>query len=231
MENANFEQVDYQHYYALWLRMSNTTVREQYNQMAAVYDQRWSNYVANTLSFLKTWAQIAPQATVLDVACGTGEFERLVLVEHPTQQMVGVDISEKMLLVAKQKCRDYPSISFHMASASALPFADHSFDVIVSASSFHYFDDPDAALAEMKRVLNPDGKVVILDWCKDYLLCRLCDIVLKVLDPAYKQCYTQAEFHHLLTKAGFNISSATKVRFGLVWGLMVATAKPCTTQQ
>lgn len=87
--------------------MSNTTVREQYNQMAAVYDQRWSNYVANTLSFLRTWAQIAPQATVLDVACGTGEFERLVLVEHPIQQMVGVDISEKMLLVAKHKCRDY----------------------------------------------------------------------------------------------------------------------------
>jgi ubiquinone/menaquinone biosynthesis C-methylase UbiE len=228
LKNANFEQVNYQHYHALWLSMSNTTVREQYNQMAAVYDQRWSNYVANTLSFLKTWAQIAPQATVLDVACGTGEFERLVLVEHPTQQMVGVDISEKMLLVAKHKCRDYPSVSFHIASASALPFADHSFDVIVTASSFHYFDDPDAALVEMKRVLNPDGKVVILDWCKDYLLCRLCDIVLKVFDPAYKQCYTQAEFHHLLTKAGFSISSATKVRFGLVWGLMVATAKPCS---
>lgn len=206
--------------------MSETKVREQYDQLATVYDQRWSGYVANTLSFLKSWAQISPQASVLDIGCGTGEFEQLVLAEHPTQQMLGVDISEKMLSVAKQKCHAYPHVSFHTASASALPFVNHSFDVIISASSFHYFDNPQAVLAEMKRVLKPDGTVVILDWCKDYLLCRLCDIVLKVFDPAYKQCYTQAEFHDLLTAAGFNIYRATKVRFGLVWGLMVATATP-----
>lgn len=206
--------------------MTETIVRDQYDQMAAVYDQRWSCYVANTLSFLKSWANIPPEATVLDIACGTGEFERLLLTEHPTQQMVGVDISEKMLEIAKQKLHAYPNISFHTAPASALPFASKSFDVIVSASSFHYFDDPDAALAEMKRVLKPDGTVVILDWSRDYLLCRICDIVLKIVDPAYKQCYTQDEFHRLLASAGFNIRCATRVRFGVVWGLMIAAALP-----
>jgi len=206
--------------------MTKTTVREQYDQLAAAYDRRWSSYIFNTLSFLKNWAQISPQAIVLDIGCGTGEFERLVLSEYPNQQIVGVDISEKMLAIAREKLQAYPSVSFRTASTSALPFASKSFDAIISASSFHYFDAPVAALAEMKRVLKPDGTVVILDWCKDYLLCRLCDILLKVFDPAYKQCYTQAEFHHLLERAGFSISRATKVRFGLVWGLMVATATP-----
>ncbi len=206
--------------------MTETKVREQYNQMAAVYDQRWNTYVVNTVSFLKNWAQLSPSATVLDVGCGTGEFERLVLADHPTQKITGVDISDKMLAIAKQKCHAYPNVSFQIARASALPFANDNFDVVVSANSFHYFDDPDAALGEMKRVLKPDGIVVILDWCRDYLLCQICDVVLKLFDPAYKQCYNQKEFHSLLASAHFNVHRATKVRFGILWGLMVATATP-----
>lgn len=206
--------------------MTETQVREQYDQMAAVYDQRWSRYVTNTLSFLKTWASISQQATVLDIGCGTGEFESLVLAEYPKQQMVGVDISDQMLGIAQQKCRDYPNASFHKARASELPFERNSFDVVISSSVFHYFDDPGAALVEMKRVLKPDGRVVILDWCKDYLLCRLCDIVLKFVDPTYRQCYTQDEFHDLLASAGFDIHRATRVCFGVVWSLMAASAIP-----
>lgn len=206
--------------------MTETRVREQYDQMAAVYDQRWSTYVTNTLSFLKTWMNIPPTATVLDIACGTGEFERLVLADHPTQQIVGVDISDKMLAIAKQKCHVYPNVSFQVACASALPFASDSFNIVVSANSFHYFDNPDVALEEIKRVLKPDGTVVILDWCRDYLLCQICDIVLKLFDRAYKQCYNQKEFHSLLASAHFNISRTAKVHFGILWGLMVATATP-----
>ena len=204
--------------------MTEAKVRAQYDQLAARYDQRWSRYVSGTLSFLKTWAQIRPTDIVLDVACGTGEFERLILSENPGQQIVGVDISQEMLAIAQQKLQAYPNTVFLPASVTKLPLAEQRFDVVVSASSFHYFDDPTAALAEMKRVLKPNGKVIILDWCKDYLLCRLCDFFLKMIDPAHKQCYTQSEFHTLLTASGFDIQRATKVRFGLVWGLMVATA-------
>lgn len=206
--------------------MTETTVRKQYDQMAAVYDQRWSNYIINTLSFLKTWANISPEASVLDVGCGTGEFERLVLADHPMQKITGIDISEKMLAIAKQKCHAYPNVSFQIARASALPFASDSFDVVVSANSFHYFDNPNTALGEMRRVLKPDGIVVILDWCRDYLLCQICDILLKLFDPAYKQCYNQKEFHSLLTSADFDVRRATRVRFGVLWGLMVAAATP-----
>lgn len=206
--------------------MTKITVREQYDRLAAQYDRRWSSYITNTLSFLQDWTQISPQDKVLDIGCGTGEFERLVLTQQPTQEIIGVDISEKMLAIARQKLHAYPNVAFHTAPASALPFADRSFDIVVSASSFHYFEDPVAALVEMKRVLQPHGRVVILDWCKDYLLCRLCDLVLKFFDPAYQQCYTEAEFHHLLELAGFDIRRATRFRFNVVWGMTIATATP-----
>lgn len=204
--------------------MIETIVRKQYDQLAAVYDLRWRSYIANTLSFLKTWAEISPLDTVLDVACGTGEFERLLLAEYSSQQIVGVDISDKMLAIAQKKCIAYPQVLFQTASASTLPFDSNSFDVIVSANSFHYFDDPITALKEMRRVVKPNGKVIILDWCRDYLVCKICDFILKGFDPAHKQCYTQYEFHRLLEDADFAVCRATRIRFGVVWGLMVATA-------
>ncbi|BAZ37525.1 hypothetical protein NIES4101_34480 [Calothrix sp. NIES-4101] len=91
--------------------MSETIVRNQYDQLASVYDLRWKSYITNTLSFLKAWAEISQTDTILDVACGTGEFERLLLAEYLSQRIVGVDISEKMLAIAKQKCSAYPQVS------------------------------------------------------------------------------------------------------------------------
>lgn len=210
--------------------MTEAQVREQYDQLATRYDQRWSRYVSNTLSFLKIWAQITPADRVLDVACGTGEFERLILKENPAQNMVGVDISDEMLAIAQQKLQPYPNVRFQRASASALPFPDGSFDTVITANAFHYFDDPNVALQEMKRVLKPHGNLIILDWCKDFLVCRICDWVLQRVDPAHQQCYTQAEFHQLLSDTGFRIQQSSRVRFGLIWGLMVATATPHSVQ-
>ncbi|MCC5638268.1 methyltransferase domain-containing protein [Nostoc sp. CHAB 5844] len=206
--------------------MSETVVRKQYDQIAKIYDRRWDNYISKTLSFLKNWSNIPAKGVVLDVACGTGEFESLLLQENPIQQMIGVDISEKMLTLAQEKCCNYPNVSFCVGSASALPCVSASFDIIVSASAFHYFENPNTALAEMKRVLKSDGQLVILDWCRDYFFCKLLDLFLRVFDSAYKQCYSQSEFHQMLTDAGFNICRATKIRFGIFWGLMIATVTP-----
>ncbi len=148
-----------------------------------------------------------------------------MLREHPEQRIVGVDVCGTMLKLARQKCEAYSNVAFCTGSASALPFLDHSFDVVVSASALHYFDQPNVNLAEMRRVVKPGGvSVVILDWCKDYILCRLLDIVLKLIEPGYQRCYTQHEFHQLLASAQFDIQSGVRVRFGLAWGLMIATA-------
>ena len=203
--------------------MKETVVQKQYDQNASIYDRRWSGYLAKTLGFFQSWAQIDPNQTVLDVACGTGELEGLLLQENPQQKITGVDISQEMLEVAKQKLAAYPQVSWQSAKASELPFDRCSFDVVVCASSFHYFDDPLDSLTEIKRVLNSDGSLIILDWCKDYMTLQILDLILKVFDPGYQQCYTQNEFHNLLTMAGFKINRTAKFRYG-IWGFMIAEA-------
>lgn len=80
-------------------------VETQYNERAQVYDKRWNRYTTQTLSFFKDWAEISASADILDVACGTGELERLLLEDNPEQTISGIDISEKMLVQAQQKLK------------------------------------------------------------------------------------------------------------------------------
>jgi ubiquinone/menaquinone biosynthesis C-methylase UbiE len=99
--------------------------------------------------------------------------------------------------------------------------------VIVSASAFLYFVEPEATLKEMRRTLRPGGVLVILDWCKDYLSCQLGDMILKLVDSAYQRCYTQAEFHHLLNSARFANSGCNQnAMWPDVVGFMIFAASP-----
>lgn len=199
-------------------------VQRQYDRWAGVYDWLWQRYTDRTLSVLEAAVRVRPGERVLDVGCGTGAFEARQADTGAT--LVGVDVSTQMLAHARRKLRGAPNVAFCQAEACSLPFPDARFDGVVNASAFHYFDDPHAALREMRRVLTPGGRVVLLDWCRDYLTCRLCDVVLKRLDPAYQTCYTQAELHGLLRAAGFAICQGRRFRVGLAWGMMVAEATP-----
>ena len=202
-----------------------TTVRKQYNYLADIYDYRWSFYIEKTLSFLKNWSKIKPDEAVLDIACGTGEFERLVLEENPAQLIDGVDFSEQMLDRAIQKCQGYSNVSFQVASATKLPSSSARYDVVVCANAFHYFEKPEKALQEMRRVSKTGGRVVILDWSRDFLTCRVCDWFLRLTDPAHKTCYSYAELKELLESEHFEIAQTKLIRFGWVWGLMAVTAR------
>ncbi|MGD1808847.1 hypothetical protein ACP6PL_25880 [Dapis sp. BLCC M126] len=78
----------------------------------------------------------------------------------------------------------------------------------------------------MLILVKPNGKVIILDWNKDYFFCKICDWLLQIFDSAHQQCYTQNELHQLLISAQFKIHSGTKFRLGVIWGMMILTAYP-----
>jgi ubiquinone/menaquinone biosynthesis C-methylase UbiE len=199
-------------------------VTDEYNRLAAIYDSRWNNYLSKSLSFLVEWAEIPPEAAILDVACGTGELAKLLLAKNPQQQITGIDISGSMLEVAKKKLRAYSNVNLDNTSVTSLPFADESFDIIICASAFHYFESPQLALDQMKRVLKPQGKLIILDWCRDYFFLKIVDAWLKLTDSAHQQCYTQVELNQMLSIADLDIIKHSKIRFGIIWELMAVTA-------
>jgi ubiquinone/menaquinone biosynthesis C-methylase UbiE len=215
--------------------MTIDKVTEQYDRLAQIYDRRWYKYIQDTLSFLIAYLQPNPTSEylsgneqILDIACGTGELEKLLLNSYPQLQIIGVDISENMLEMARSKL---PNLEFIKAEAIALPFDTSSFDLAITASAFHYFDRPDLALTEIHRVLKPNGKLIIMDWCRDYWTCKALDLFLKVFDPAHKGCYNQEELQNFLAIAGFKVVNAQRQKLGIFWGIMIATGVALSTTE
>lgn len=107
-------------------------------------------------------ARIKPGQHVLDVACGTGILARAAAERvGPDGAVVGVDINEGMLAVAKEKAAQ---IEWRNGPAEALPFENDSFDAVVSQFALMFFEDKVAAIKEMARVLRPGGHLAVAVW-------------------------------------------------------------------
>ena len=132
--------------------MVQSVVQQQYDQLAKIYDQRWKTYIGNTLNFVNQWAAIPAEANVLDIACGTGEFERLLVQVNPNQQILGIDISTEMLAIAQQKLDGYASVKFEQGSATKIPAVDEQFDVVITSDSQHVVQQPNGLMSIPRRV-------------------------------------------------------------------------------
>lgn len=111
---------------------------------------------------------VRPGAAILDVGCGTGDLA-LTLARRlgGTGSVVGIDASPEMIARARGKARRAGlPVEFRVAAAEALPFADGSFDLVVSSLVLHHLpgDLKQRALASMARALKPDGTVTIVDF-------------------------------------------------------------------
>jgi SAM-dependent methyltransferase len=129
---------------------------------AQIYDEQfvpalfrpWSSVVADA-------AGIARGQRVLDVACGTGVLACTVAERvGPHGAVVGLDANPQMLAVARRKPVGN-NVEWIDGRAESLPFADASFDAVVSQFGFMFFDDRVAALREMMRVLRPGGRLAV----------------------------------------------------------------------
>src|SRR5262245_54397141 len=198
----------------------------EYASVARDYDAKWSFYVeATTRETLMRLPKMDPYVRVLDVGCGTGELLRRLGQSYPGATLAGIDPVPQMLAVAKGKLSGRGDL--RVGYADALPWADASFDVVVSCNMFHYITHPVEALREMGRLLKPGGKLVVTDWCDDYLACRVCNIYLRVTNRAYYKTYRQAECSSVLQAAGYDDITIDRYKISWLWGLMtaIATAK------
>jgi ubiquinone/menaquinone biosynthesis C-methylase UbiE len=113
-------------------------------------------------------ARLDPGASVLDVGCGTGTLAlRAKRRVGPTGRVFGIDASPAMVTRAQRKAKkSRTDVVFKTAVVEALPFADGEFDAVLSTLMLHHL--PRAlrreAAREMRRVLNPSGRVVVVDF-------------------------------------------------------------------
>ena len=201
---------------------SLVTIRAEYDRAAADYDRRWARYNRASLALLRPWIEGRDLGCVVDVGCGTGNlppFFRVCGVRMDAY--AGLDLSPQMLRVARGKGSGADvRVGFAAADAAALPLHDGSFDTAVSASVLHYWDDAAAALAEIRRVLRPAGRLLLVDWLRDPLPMRLLNAWMRITRVQYRRMYSRDELADALAVAGFRVQAEARGSAGGPWRLI-----------
>ncbi|GGW72635.1 demethylmenaquinone methyltransferase/2-methoxy-6-polyprenyl-1,4-benzoquinol methylase [Winogradskyella epiphytica] len=138
------------------------TISKEYDSLNRVIsfgiDIKWRNKVVKLVD------KTNPK-NILDIATGTGDLA-ISLAETKAEEIIGLDISDGMLEVGRQKIKaknlDH-IISMVIGDSEELPFEDHTFDAITVAFGVRNFEHLEKGLAEILRVLKPNGIFVILE--------------------------------------------------------------------
>lgn len=200
---------------------ANELVRQKFDEEAPGYDKEmdfWERYLFG--SEHRAWACSRAKGDVLEVAIGTG----LNLPHYPPGvHLTGVDLSAEMLALADARARDLRvRIDLKQADAQELPFEDRSYDTVVCTYALCSVPDVAAAVHEMRRVLRPNGRLILVDHV------RSTKRLLLWLQKAYE--YIRPEDH--LTRrpavqvmdADLFIQESDRLRLGIVERL--AAVKP-----
>lgn len=133
--------------------------------------RRWHAKIAtqqrNVTLLLVEAARVGPGHRVLDLASGSGEPALTVARRvGPNGSVVGTDVSDGMLDVAREFGRDagVDNVTFVACDAESLPFESASFDAVTSRMGVMFFIDLERSLAEVRRVLRPGGRVAFAAW-------------------------------------------------------------------
>jgi ubiquinone/menaquinone biosynthesis C-methylase UbiE len=150
-------------------------------------------------------------SVVLDVACGPGIVTAMLAPR--VHEVVAFDLTPEMLNQARQRCAraGLTNVTFREGSATEMPFADASFDAVVTRLSLHHFEQPALPLAEMARVLKPGGALVVADVSSSEVAeeSELHNAIEILRDPSHVRMLPQSELLSAISGTGLTIEQHT----------------------
>lgn len=175
---------------------------------------------------------------ILDVATGTGDFAIKSAKELSPEKVIGIDISEGMMRIGQEKVKNErlsEIISFEKEDCEHLSYADNTFDAIITAFGIRNFQNLDASLKEMCRVLKKGGHVSILElsqpvsfpmkqlfWIYSHSVLPLYGKLVSKDKNAYRYLTTTIEafpqgevMTDIIKKAGFTEATFKRLTFGI----------------
>jgi ubiquinone/menaquinone biosynthesis C-methylase UbiE len=123
--------------------------------MRPIYDELMSQILARF--------PLDAATRILDVGCGSGHATATLARRLPQASVVGVDLTERAIALAKATYGSLPNLRFRTADAMDLPFESGAFDLVISTGSIKHWPSAERGLAETLRVLDPEGWIVILE--------------------------------------------------------------------
>lgn len=174
--------------------------RKTFDKLAPNYDRHYygshgRHQYRRVLSAAAAWTF----TSVLDVGCGTGNL--LALLKRDNVGLAGADLSTGMIEQAKKRLGS--DADLRVADSEKLPWAAHSFDLVVSTDSFHHYPDPMQALSEMKRVLKQGGHLILGDVWAPFPVRQLGNFVAGFGKEGDVRVYSVGEFVRMFSNVGF----------------------------
>lgn len=184
-------------------------VREQFTRQADAYIRtRQASDEAGLLG-LAALSGAKPGDRALDVACGPGLLTMALASRCATA--VGFDATEAFLERARAEAarRGLANLSFRAGDAERLPFPDASFDVVTCRAAFHHFARPERVLAEMSRVLTPNGRLLVADIVasEDPRKAEYQNRIERLCDPSHARALPASELERLFEAADLEIKA------------------------
>jgi len=130
-----------------------------WQQAADTYAGSFATATRQFIPDILAATEVTAGQNILDVACGLGFLTQAA--SDAGARAIGLDFSEAMLSVAT---RLHPLRHFDPGDAEALPYADQSFDAVISSFGIHHAPNPMNALKEARRVLRPGGRLAFATW-------------------------------------------------------------------
>ena len=187
--------------------------RRQFDRLARIYERApGSGVLARLRDTCLQALDLRPADRFLDIGTATGAAVRKAATT--VQRAVGVDVAPAMVARARELAVGIPNAEFFEAESGHLPFDDAAFTAALSTTSFHHYPDPVAAAAEMARVLEAGGRLVIGDPSAERFVVRVADRVLRLVEPSHVHMYRPNELGEILYGAGFSRVEARRLYGG-----------------
>jgi ubiquinone/menaquinone biosynthesis C-methylase UbiE len=201
-------------------------------RMPARYDSSfWMTFCQTSLWDRRIIARLGPRLealSILDVGCATGRLLSALSMAGASH-LAGVDLAPKILEVAREKLtRQKAHAEIRTADAEdSLPWPAESFDVVTLTGVLHHFYRPGDALREMRRVLRPRGRILVLDPGFIPFVRGVANLCLRIAPHAGDyQFYSKGAAAELLERADFKCSDGERV--GL-WAYLLVGVKSGTS--
>ncbi|MFN8446426.1 MAG: methyltransferase domain-containing protein [Caldilineaceae bacterium] len=168
---------------------------------------------------LLKFGQLPPDLSVIEIGAGSGQLSQ-DLAQDGAEEVVGIDISAAMLEAAEyqrlSRTNDTAErVSFRLAAANAIPFADARFDAAIMHTLLHHSQKPASILQEIGRVLKSNGILLLAELIgsDDAVKRATYNAIEERRSPAHAQVRTAEQLRKLITAAGFTIEAEKVVTF------------------
>lgn len=198
-------------------RTQESLVEDQFGPQAAAYLSSAVHSRGEDLAAMTGIVGARPNAVALDLGCGAGHAA--FLLAPLVQRVLAYDLSEAMVAITRSAAaqRGLANLEAQRGVVEKLPFADASFDIVVSRYSTHHWHDVIGGLREARRVLKPAGLAVFMDVFAPgaHLLDTWLQSLELLRDSSHVRNYTLAEWNSMLGAAGFGPATTRCFRVDL----------------